>query len=137
MSVDKKKLKEIATPLPERSRQRMNQRREERRLHTTSAAIAAKVLRQMRMIGMTRVQLAEKLGITPANITRYLNGKCNFELLTLVEMEHVLGINIIDRNIIPPKQENQYFIFTVDNRTDDREEYFSLPEDAIRYIENG
>lgn len=100
MKVNKTKLKEMAQPLPEESRSRMQQRRADRYWKAASSAIAAKIIRQMGILGVSRVQLAEKLGITPANITRYLSGTTNFELNTLVEIERVLGVNIIDRNVI-------------------------------------
>lgn len=109
MKIDKDKLNEIAIPLDEQSRRRMDTRRADRYLYAASAAIAGKVIRRLNEIGMTRLQLAEKLGITPANITRYLNGKCNFELRTLVELERILEIHIIDRTVIPEKKENYIF----------------------------
>ena len=81
----------------------MERRRSDRYWKAASAIIAAKVLRQLKKRGMTRIQLAEKLDVTPANITRYLNGSTNFELRTLVELERTLDIEIINRNVIPVK----------------------------------
>ncbi len=101
--IDKKRLQEIAEPLSAEARETMQTRKADRYWRVASSAIAAKVLRQLRVKGMTRVQLAEALNVTPANITRYLNGKCNFELRTLVELERVLDVHIIDREVIPTK----------------------------------
>lgn len=104
MKVSKTKLMAVAQPLSENGKRKMQQRRADRYWKAASSAIAAKIIRQLGVLGLTRVQLAEKLGITPANITRYLSGTTNFELNTLVEIERVLGINIIDRNVIPQNE---------------------------------
>lgn len=95
----------LSRPFTSEERETARRRKSDRYWKAASSAIAAKVLRQLRIKGMTRVQLAEELGITPANVTRYLNGTCNFELRTLVEIERVLGLQIIDRDIIPHKKE--------------------------------
>lgn len=105
MKIDKDKLKNIATPLTDQEKRCMTCRKSDRYWKAASSAIAAKVLRQLKVLGKTRMQLAEDLGVTPANITRYLNGRCNFELKTLIEMERVLNIKIIDRNVIPVKEQ--------------------------------
>lgn len=104
MRVDKSKLKEVAVPLSENSRNRMLERRADRYWKAASCAIAAKVRRQLKATNTSRVKLAEILGVTPANITRYLNGSTNFELRTLVELERSLGIEIINRDVIPRKE---------------------------------
>lgn len=103
MWLDKEKLGKLAQPLDAKVRDRMERRRNDRYWKAASAIIAAKVLRQLKKRGMTRIQLAEKLDVTPANITRYLNGSTNFELRTLVELERTLDIEIINRNVIPVK----------------------------------
>lgn len=45
---------------------------------------------------MTRKDLAEKLGVTPACITRYLSEASNLEFRTLVKLQRVLKCRIID-----------------------------------------
>ncbi len=103
MVVNKSKLREVATPLSEGSHRRMKERRADRYWKAASSAIAAKVRRQLKLTDTSRVKLAEMLGVTPANITRYLNGTTNFELRTLVELERALGLEIINKDIIPQK----------------------------------
>lgn len=95
------KLNEIARALTASERGRMSERRRERYWQAASSAIAAKVNRQLRLKGISRTDFAELLGVTPANVTRYLNGKTNLELRTIVEMERVLGIRIINRDVVP------------------------------------
>ncbi len=103
MVVNKSRLKEVATPLNESARRRMMERKADRYWKAASSAIAAKVRRQLKITDTSRVKLAEILGVTPANITRYLNGTTNFELRTLVELERALGIEIINKDVIPTK----------------------------------
>lgn len=91
----------LSRPFTSEERETARRRKSDRYWKAASSAIAAKIMRQLRIKGMTRVQLAEELGITPANVTRYLNGTCNFELRTLVDIERVLDLQIIDKNIIP------------------------------------
>lgn len=107
MKFDKEKIIAKATPVAESDRNARQRRSRDRHMNVASAAIAAKVSRQLKTLGMTRVQLAEKLNVSPANITRYLSGKCNFELRTIVELERALGVHIIDREVIPSSKENK------------------------------
>jgi plasmid maintenance system antidote protein, XRE family len=104
MEVDKKRLKEVAVPLDKEAKKRMEDRKANRYWRAASSAIAAKVRRQLKVTNTSRVQLAEMLGVTPANITRYLNGTTNFELRTLVEIERALDIEIINRKVIPEEK---------------------------------
>lgn len=105
MSMDKDKLNSLAMPLSEEESMRMDMRRRDRYWKRASSAIASKILRSIKEKGISRMKLAELLGITPANITRYLSGETNFELKTLVEIERVLDIHIIDRDIVPSNQQ--------------------------------
>lgn len=110
MQLDKNKLMEVATPLSDESRSRMRQRKKDRYWKAVSAAIAAKVRRQLKVSGTTRVKLAESLEVTPANITRYLSGETNFELKTLVELERALNMEIINRSVIPEEDKRPIII---------------------------
>lgn len=110
MQLDKNKLMEVATPLSDESRSRMRQRKKDRYWKAASAAIAAKVRRQLKVSGTTRVKLAESLEVTPANITRYLSGETNFELKTLVELERALNMEIINRSVIPEEDKRPIII---------------------------
>lgn len=118
ITFDLDKLNAIARPLDDAMRARMEERRRNRHWQSASASIAAKVRRALRTQGITQAQLADTLGITPANVTRYLNGKTNFELKTLIELERALNIHIIDREVIPSqcpieKPKNKEHIFFI------------------------
>lgn len=106
MKFYKEKLNCVARSLSGGERDNMESRRKDRYWKAASSAIAAKVRRQLKATGTSRVMLAEKLGVTPANITRYLNGSTNFELKTLVELERALDLHIIDRSVVPVNHDN-------------------------------
>lgn len=104
MRIDREKLNDVARELSDGEKSRMKERKKLRHLNAASSAIALKIKRQLKILELSQLQLAEMLGVTPANITRYLSGKTNFELKTLVEIERALGIKIIDRTVIPAEE---------------------------------
>lgn len=102
--INKEKLNAIAEPLTSLERERMDERRRNRYWRAASSAIAAKIRRKLQKLNMSQTELAELLGITPANVTRYLSGRTNFELKTLIEIERAIGLHIIDRTVVPEEE---------------------------------
>ncbi len=120
----------VARELTSEERNLMEARRRDRHWMSASSAIASKIKRYLRVNGITNMEFAEMLGITPANVTRYLNGKTNFELRTLVEIERALGLHIIDREVVPQKEKKAVAIQVIysgfDTESTEREEYMSV-----------
>jgi plasmid maintenance system antidote protein VapI len=52
------------------------------------------VVREMARQGLTRTALAERLGATPAYVTKILRGKVNFTLATMVRLSCALGTDL-------------------------------------------
>jgi plasmid maintenance system antidote protein VapI len=52
------------------------------------------VVREMERQGLTRTALAERLGATPAYVTKILRGRANFTLATMVRLSHALGSDL-------------------------------------------
>jgi len=52
------------------------------------------VVREMERQGLTRTQLAERLGVTPAYVTKVLRGKVNFTLTTMVRLARALSTDL-------------------------------------------
>lgn len=101
------RLNNVARELTDVERMRMNDRRKNRYWITASSAIALKIKRRLKEMGISQLELAEILGITAANVTRYLSGKTNFELKTLIEIERAIGVHIIDQDIISPQSQTK------------------------------
>ncbi len=53
--------------------------------------VAAQIKSAMRELGLNRKQLAEKMGRSPSEVTRWLSGQHNFTLDLLTELSDCLG----------------------------------------------
>ncbi|TLV02874.1 helix-turn-helix domain-containing protein [Dyadobacter luticola] len=60
-----------------------------------SRIIAINILAQLRKLGMTQKDLAEKLQETPQTINSWVKGNSNFMIETIVRIEEVLGVELI------------------------------------------
>ena len=54
-------------------------------------AFTESLVREMERQGITRVELARRLGASPAYVTKILRGKVNFTLATMVRLARALG----------------------------------------------
>ncbi len=63
------------------------------------------VVREMERQGLTRTALAERLGTTPAYVTKILRGRVNFTLATMVRLSRALGTNLQVRLGDGPRRE--------------------------------
>ena len=106
----KDKIKSISRPATDEMKNKREKRKRERELIAVSTAIAAKITRAMRLKNMKNSELAEVLGVAPGNITRYLSGKTNFELKTLIAIEKVLEISLINKDFMPENQDRKQTI---------------------------
>ena len=52
------------------------------------------VVREMERQGISRTELARRLGATPAYVTKILRGKANFTLATMVGLARALGAEL-------------------------------------------
>lgn len=104
MKINKENLSKIAKDESDEEKLLAKEHRENRDLYKASMKIAMKIKRAIRLANMNQTQLAHKMGMDPAVLSRLLNGKANLELKTMVRFEKELGINIIDRSISPYSQ---------------------------------
>lgn len=96
MKFNVEKLKAVARPMTQEERATMDYRTENADWLQLSATIALKIRKLLRQQGMTQVDLADRLGVTPPQVSKLLSGKINFELKTLVNIQNALGKTIID-----------------------------------------
>lgn len=104
MKIDLNRLEQVAVDESPIERRIALDRKENGDLYKTSFRIAMKVKRALRMKHMTQVRLSELMGVDTSLVSKYLMGKANMELKTIVKIEKALGINIIDREISPKKK---------------------------------
>ena len=89
------RLKEVAKQSSEKEREEARFRDENREWLLKSAQIALEIHRYLRLNGMTQSQLAEKLGISPAMVTKLLSGKENLSLKTICGLERVVQFELL------------------------------------------
>lgn len=122
------RLDRIAKPMPKSALKYMENFLQEVNLPEadTSVDIAFKILDQLDRLGMDKGDLAKKLGVTQACVTRYVSGRCNFTLRTLVQLERALDINLIDRESEPKQKEPVNFVLNLTNMHPRVSQYLDL-----------
>lgn len=110
IKIDFDKLDGIAFPESKQERAVALDLNENGDLYKTSFRIAMKIKRALRIKGMTQAQLADIMGVDSAVVCRYLSGKANMELKTMIKIEKALSINIIDRTISRKQPKAQIII---------------------------
>ena len=94
MGFNLKRLKEVAKQLPEKERNEIQTRYDDGDWQLKSSLIALEIHQYLRVNKMTQSQLADKLGISPAMVTKLLSGKENLSLKTICGLEKVLQIEL-------------------------------------------
>lgn len=64
-----------------------------------SVMIALKIRKLLRIRGISQAQLAKNMDVTPAQISKYLSGKVNFELKTIAKLQAVLGEPLMEIDV--------------------------------------
>lgn len=95
MAFNLNRLKEVAKQPSEKERGGAKFRDENRDWLLKSALIALEIHRYLRQNGMTQSQLAEKLAISPAMVTKLLSGKENLSLKTVCGIERVIQFELL------------------------------------------
>lgn len=133
MKIDLIKLGQVATEASSEEKALAADRRENGDMYKASFRIAMKIKRALRMKNMTQAVLADLMKMDPAVLSRYLSGKANMELKTIVKFEKALDINIIDREVSPKKR--AVVIMNVFGNTDNVEmsQNPGLPDVRLRH----
>lgn len=66
-----------------------------------SKMISIKILARLDELGWKQVDLAKRMGVTPQQVNKWIKGKENFTLETLVKISDILGIELITVPIKP------------------------------------
>lgn len=95
MGFDLKRFTEVAKPASEKELEEAKFRDENRDWLLKSSLIALEVRRFLRLNGMNQNQLAERMGISPAMVTKLLSGKENLGLKTICSIEKVIKADLL------------------------------------------
>ncbi len=85
------KLKQIAKPLPEKERQDMEHQIENQDWLLLSVKLAMRIRNLMDETGIKPKQLAQRMNVTPAQVSKILSGQENLGLKTIAKVEAALG----------------------------------------------
>ena len=92
----KEKLSKLASGQPSDWKEKAQYRRENREWLKKSAAIAVGVLDALKTQNLSQKDLAERMNISPQQISKIVKGEENLTLETISNLESALGIQILD-----------------------------------------
>ena len=96
MKFNANKLKELSRPLSAAEKDELEFRNDNREWLAISERLALKIRRILREKRLSQYELAEKMGVSPAQITKILSGKENLGIKTISKIERALGVNLIE-----------------------------------------
>lgn len=96
MKFNKEILEAIATPLTKEEQAKMDYRKKNALWLRKSAKIALQIRKILRLKNMSQTELANRLEVSTAQVSKILSGKINFEIKTIARIESVLGETIIE-----------------------------------------
>lgn len=95
MNFNAEKMRSIARPSTEKEKILRQNRIENAEWLNASAKIALNIRAILRRTGMSQVELAERMNVSPAQVTKILSGKENLGLKTIDKIETALGVSLI------------------------------------------
>lgn len=95
MASNLEKLKKVARPQSEEDLEYAAYRLENGAWLKKSAMVSLAIEQLLREKGISKQELAGKLGVTPPQVTKLLSGKENLGLKTIARIEEVLGEEIV------------------------------------------
>lgn len=90
MKFNLEKLKQISKPLPEKERKQMEYQIDNTGWLQLSVSLAIKIRSLMASEGICQSELARRMGVSPAQVTKILSGKENLGLKTIAKVEAAL-----------------------------------------------
>jgi ribosome-binding protein aMBF1 (putative translation factor) len=92
----KGKLSNLSSDQPSNWKNKAKYRRDNREWLKKSAAIAVQILDALKAQNLSQKALAERMNISPQQISKIVKGQENLTLETISNLEIALGIQIID-----------------------------------------
>ncbi|MDE6479193.1 MAG: helix-turn-helix domain-containing protein [Muribaculaceae bacterium] len=105
MKFNHKKLQQIAKPLSEKERIEMDYQIENRDWLLLSVKLAMKIRRLINAEGISQSELARRMKVSPAQVTKILSGKENLGIKTIAKVESALGKSIFHVDVEEEIQE--------------------------------
>jgi len=109
MKFNVEKLKQLSRPMTDEEKRDIDFRRENREWLAISERLALKLRRILRTEGISQNELATRMEVSPAQITKILSGKENLGLKTICKIEHAIGQPLIE---VPDDDSNRCIEYT-------------------------
>ena len=93
----KEKLANLASDQPSNWKAKAKYRRENREWLKKSAAIAVQVLDALKAQSLSQKELADRMKVSPQQISKIIKGQENLTLETISNLESALGMEIISQ----------------------------------------
>ena len=104
-------LERISKPMSEKESQTLQFLREGSEWLSKSRRIALGVLYYLDEKGMTKKELADRMGVTPTYVGKLLKGKENLSLETISKIEDALGVELLDVKRPYANKDNSFLSF--------------------------
>jgi ribosome-binding protein aMBF1 (putative translation factor) len=95
MTATKKSIKDISVQSQENWMEDVAWRKANKDWLRKSAAIALRILDALDELNWKKAKLAQEMGVSPQQVSKYVKGEENFKLETLCNLEKVLGIELV------------------------------------------
>ena len=95
MTTTKKSIKDISVQSPENWIADVAWRKANKAWLGKSADIALRILDALEELNWKKAKLAQEMGVSPQQVSKYVKGEENFKLETLCNLEKVLGIELV------------------------------------------
>jgi len=102
-----KKLDSLSSNKTSEWEQEARERKQKEAWLRKSQMIAVKILRELRIKDLSQKQLADKMGVTPQTVNKWVKGKENFTLETIAKIESAIGISLNVNEKTPPTYKNK------------------------------
>lgn len=96
MKFNVEKLKQMSRPMTEKEKKDIDFRMENREWLAVSERLALRLRCILRTEGISQNELAARMEVTPAQVTKILSGKENLGLKTICKIEKAIGQKLID-----------------------------------------
>lgn len=108
MKFNVEKLKQLSRPMTDEEKRDIDFRKENREWLAISERLALKLRHILRIEGISQNELATRMGVTPAQVTKILSGKENLGLKTISKIERAIGQALIEVPSDEPSRSVEY-----------------------------
>ena len=96
MSTNKEKFMKLVSEDTSNTVEWMKERNGNRRLYHFSGKLALAILHRLDQLNWTQTRLAEEMGVTKQQVSKWLSGKENFKIETILKIGEVLKTTLIE-----------------------------------------